>query len=55
MIPRRLNNSMSNNEYRIDLNNENSNIEDIETIEEELINQVQQTTRPNLTTNNINN
>ncbi|CAF0821131.1 unnamed protein product [Rotaria sordida] len=54
MNSRRLNNSMSNNEYRIDLNPEN-NIEDIETIQEDIINQVQQTTRTNLTTNNINN
>jgi hypothetical protein len=57
MNARRLNNSMSNSEYRIDLNPQN-NIEDIETVGEEIVNQVQPTTRPSAittTTNDINN
>jgi hypothetical protein len=46
---------MSTAEYRIDLNPQN-NIEEIETIGEEIVNQVQPTTRPNATpTNDINN
>ena len=55
MNTRRFNNSMSNSEYRIDLNSQN-NIEDIETVGEEIVNQVQPTTRPTTTpTNDINN
>jgi len=57
MNARRLNNSMSNSEYRIDLNPQN-NIEDIETVGEEIVNQVQPTTRPSAITtptNDINN
>ncbi len=55
MNARRLNNSMTNSEYRIDLNTQN-NIEDIETVGEEIINQVQPTPRVIPTTNNdINN
>ncbi|CAF3921582.1 unnamed protein product, partial [Adineta steineri] len=55
MNTRRLNNSMTNTEYRIDLNPQN-NIEDIETIGEEIVNQTQQpTTRPTPVTNEINN
>lgn len=55
MNTRRLNHSMANSEYRIDLNPSN-NIEEIETIGEEIIHQVQPTTRPQqATTNDVNN
>jgi hypothetical protein len=55
MNSRRVNNSMSTAEYRIDLTPQN-NIEEIETVGEEIINQVQPTTRPNATaTNDMNN
>ncbi|CAF3502638.1 unnamed protein product [Rotaria socialis] len=53
MNPRRLNNnSMTHNEYRIDLNSPN-NIEDIETVQEDLVNQIQQTNRPNINNDHL--
>jgi hypothetical protein len=51
MNARRLNNPMSNPEHRIDLTLPN-NLEETETIGEEIVNQVQPITRP---TNDINN
>lgn len=55
MNSRRVNNSIMNSEYRIDLNTQN-NIEEIETVGEEIMNQVQPTPRTIPTTNNdINN
>lgn len=52
MNSRRTNNSMTTNEYRIDLNSPN-NLENVETIEEDLINQIQQTNRPNLNNDHL--
>jgi hypothetical protein len=54
MNTRRLNNTMSTSEYRIDLNTQN-NPEEIETIGEEVINQVQPTPRTTQPNNDINN
>jgi len=54
MNTRRLNNTMSTSEYRIDLNTQN-NPEDIETVGEEVINQVQPTPRTTPPNNDINN
>jgi hypothetical protein len=45
---------MTNSEYRIDLNTQN-NIEDTQTVGEEIINQVQPTTTRPTTNNDINN